>query len=119
MIEKRWYTLADGRQIYRAVPQSRSAGSGSSFPCPRVVNDSIEPTWGADGKLYTSMSAYRATLRPSGNPKGEEYIEYGNEPIPEYVPPAIDEAARVEAIKHAIHDVETGNVPVPEYVPLD
>lgn len=111
MIEKRWYKLPNGGEVYRASPVPRSSGSGSSFPCPRIINDHIEPTWGADGKQYTSLSAYRRTLKADGNPRGEEFIEYGNEPIPEYKPPVFDEAARVEAIKHAIHDVETGNVP--------
>ncbi len=111
MSEKRWYKLADGREVYRSPPVSRSAGSGSSFPCPRVINDTIEPTWGADGKQYTSMSAYRRTLLPSGSPKGERFIEYGNEPIPQYEAPQFDEAQRVETIKRAIHDVETGNLP--------
>ncbi len=113
MIEKRWYTI-NGRQVYRAVPSARSAGAGSDFPCPRFVKDEIEPTWGADGKQYTSMSAYRKTLLPSGNPRGERFIEYGNEPIPQYEAPKFDESARVEAIKQAIHDVEGGKVPVVE-----
>jgi hypothetical protein len=94
MIEKRWYTI-NGRQVYRAVPSARSAGAGSDFPCPRFVKDEIEPTWGADG----------------GNPRGERFIEYGNEPIPQYEAPKFDKSARAEAIKQAIHDVESGNVP--------
>lgn len=110
-MEKRWYTLPNGRSVYRAVPQVRSSGMGSSFPCPRVVSDNIEPTWGADGKQHTSMASYRASLLPSGNPKGERFIEYGNEPIPQYEAPKFDEAQRVETIKRAIHDVETGNLP--------
>lgn len=111
MIEKRWYTLENGRQVYRAVPSARSQGSGSAFPCPRISSDNIEPTWGADGKQYTSLSAYRKTLLPSGNPRGERFIEYGNEPVPKYEAPRFDEGKRVEAIKQAIHDVETGNMP--------
>ncbi len=112
MIEKRWYTLANGRQVYRAVPSVASSGSGSSFPCPRFARDEIEPTWGADGKQYTSMAAYRRTLKADGNPRGEEFIEYGNEPIPEYKAPEFNKAERIESIKKAIHDVETGNVPL-------
>lgn len=111
MIEKRWYTLEDGRQVYRAVP-SREEKKMGAFPCPRIIRDEIEPTWGADGKQHTSMSSYRASLLPSGNPKGERFIEYGNEAIPTYEPPVFDEAKRVEAIKYAIHDVESGNVPL-------
>lgn len=113
MIEKRWYTLDNGRQVYRAVPQPIQS-QRSTFPCPRMIRDEIEPTWGADGKQYTSLSAYRQTLLPSGNPKGERFIEYGNEPIPQYEAPQFDESQRVETIKRAIHDVETGNVPVTE-----
>lgn len=113
MIEKRWYTLDNGRQVYRAVPQAIQS-QRSTFPCPRMIRDEIEPTWGADGKQYTSLSAYRQTLLPSGNPKGERFIEYGNEPIPQYEAPKFDESQRVETIKRAIHDVETGNVPVTE-----
>lgn len=111
MIEKRWFKLADGREVYRAVPQQRSAGTGSAFPCPRIIKDNIEPTWGADGKQYTSMSAYRKTLKASGNPRGEEFIEYGNEAIPEYQAPEFDQATRIDNIKQAIHDIETGNLP--------
>jgi len=111
LVEKRWYTLEDGRSVYRAVPQPAPTARSTSFPCPRIINDSIEPTWGADGKQHTSMSSYRASLLPSGNPKGERFIEYGNEAIPTYEAPVFDEAKRVEAIKHAIHDVESGNVP--------
>lgn len=111
MIEKRWYELPNGRSVYRAVPSSRSSGSGSEFPCPRISSDNIEPTWGADGKQYTSMAAYRRTLKADGNPRGEEFIEYGNEKIPEYKAPEFSKAERVESIKKAIHDVETGNVP--------
>lgn len=111
VVEKQWFTLEDGRQVYRAVPQPAQARS-TSFPCPRIISDNIEPTWGADGKQHTSMSSYRASLLPSGNPKGERFIEYGNEAIPTYEPPTFSKADRIEAIKHAIHDVETGNVPV-------
>ena len=110
MTEKRWFKLDDGRSVYRAVPQPRP-DARSSFPCPRIVSDNIEPTYGADGKLYTSMSAYRKTLLPSGNPKGEQFIEYGNEKIPDYKPPEFSKEKRVEDIKRAIHDVETGNIP--------
>lgn len=98
--------------IYRAVPSAPTA-SRSDFPCPRISSDNIDPTWGADGKQYTSMSAYRRTLKASGNPKGEEFIEYGNESIPEYKAPEFSKEQRVETIKKAIHDVETGNVPAP------
>lgn len=113
MTEKRWYTLDNGRQVYRAAPTAVQH-QRSSFPCPRLIKDEIEPTWGADGKQYTSMSAYRSTLRPDGNPRGERFIEYGNEKIPEYEAPQFDKAQRIETIKQAIHDVENGNVPVTE-----
>lgn len=110
MSELRWLNLADGRQVLRPVPSARSEAV-SSFPCPRITSDRIEPTWGADGKQYDSLSAYRKTLLPSGNPKGERFIEYGNEAIPTYEATVFDEGKRRETIKQAIHDVETGNVP--------
>lgn len=110
MSQGRWLDAGNGRKVFRISPP-RETAARSAFPCPTLVNDRIEPTWGADGKQYDSLSAYRKTLLPSGNPKGERFIEYDNEPIPTYQAPVFDEAKRVEAIKHAIHDVETGNVP--------
>lgn len=106
-----WFKLSNGRSVYRSVPNPAPQGR-SDFPCPRIVNDAIEPTCGADGKMYTSMSAYRQTLKASGNPRGEEFIEYGNEPIPEYKAPEFSKEKRMEDIKQAIHDVESGNIPV-------
>lgn len=58
------------------------------------------------------MSAYRRTLKASGNPRGEEFVEYGSEPVPQYTAPEFDRNDRIDAIKRAIHDVEAGNVPV-------
>jgi hypothetical protein len=33
----------------------------------------------ADGKIYTSKSAMRATYKPSGNPEGKRYVEIGDD----------------------------------------
>jgi hypothetical protein len=49
--------------------------------CPMVIGDAIEPVQSmVDGKFYTSKSALRATYKPSGNAKGESFVEVGNDP---------------------------------------
>lgn len=55
----------------------------SNLPCPMVVNDSLpDGTYsGADGQIYTSKAALRASYLPSGNPDGIRYEEVGNEKI--------------------------------------
>jgi len=79
MIEKRWYTLENGRQVYRSVP--KPAASRSDLPIPYVISDTLDSALysGADGKQYTSKAALRATYKASGNPRGIEFTEVGNE----------------------------------------
>ena len=49
--------------------------------CPMVISDAMEPAQSmADGKVYTSKAAIRATYKPSGNPAGESFVEVGNDP---------------------------------------
>lgn len=49
--------------------------------CPMVIGDGMEPTQSmVDGEYYTSKTALRATYKPSGNAKGESFIEVGNDP---------------------------------------
>lgn len=49
--------------------------------CPMIINDEMPPTQSmADGKIYTSKAAMRATYLPSGNPEGNRYSEVGNDP---------------------------------------
>lgn len=52
----------------------------SSLPMPMLIGDNIEPTQSmADGKMYTSKAALRATYLPSGNPDGKRYTEVGDD----------------------------------------
>ena len=110
MTEKRWYTLDNGRQVYRAVP--KPIATRSSLPCPHLVLDTIPPTVSqADGKEYTSKSALRATYRADGNPQGVNYIEVGNEDITKRELPERDDAKAIEAIERAEADILAGRAP--------
>ncbi len=83
MTEYAWIKTDDGREVFRRIRYDRVARS--RLPCPMLIGDHIAPTRSmVDGKLYDSKAALRATYMPSGNAKGERYIEIGNEqqPIP-------------------------------------
>lgn len=60
----------------------------SDFPLPMInTSDSTEPLVSmADGKTYTSKRAMRDSYKASNNPKGEDYVEVGNDP--DYIVPA-------------------------------
>lgn len=110
MIEKRWYTLENGRQVYRAVPQPILARS--DFPTPYMRLDTIEPVISqADGKTYDSISALRRTYREDGNPQGIKYQEIGNEDMTKFTPPKRDDSKAIEAIERAEADIIAGRAP--------
>lgn len=110
MQEKRWYTLDNGRQVYRAVP--KPIASRSSLPCPNLILDTIPPTVSmADGKEYTSKSALRSTYKADGNPQGIDYIEVGNEDITRRELPKRDDAKIIESIERAEADIIAGRAP--------
>lgn len=110
MIEKRWYTLGNGRQVYRAVPSINSARS--EFPVPYMRTDSIEPVRSqADGKMYDSISALRRTYKADGNPQGINYLEVGNEDMTKFTPPPRDHKKAIEAIERAEADINAGRAP--------
>lgn len=78
MTEKRWFTLSNGRQVYRSVPTPAQARS--DLPTPYFKKDQIDLCQSqADGKWYDSLSELRRTYRADGNPQGKEYVEVGNE----------------------------------------
>lgn len=53
----------------------------SILGAPMIASDEMAPTQSmADGKVYTSKAALRATYLPSGNPEGARYTEVGNDP---------------------------------------
>lgn len=110
MQEKRWFTLADGRSVYRAVP--KPIATRSSLPCPHLVLDTIPPTVSmADGKEYTSKSALRATYRADGNPQGINYIEVGNEDLTKRQLPKHDDQQTMRDIERAEADIIAGRAP--------
>ena len=51
---------------------------------PYISSDTLDEPLrsGADGELYTSKSALRASYRAKNNPRGIEFTEVGNEEIP-------------------------------------
>lgn len=115
------FMCAEGHRFERAValarfddPQSCECGAASRrlVTAPRIKSDYIEPTRGADGKIHESLSSYRRSLEPGGNPQGERYIEIGNEEI-KPVEHKFDRKQRRDDIKAAIEDVKNGRVATP------
>jgi hypothetical protein len=109
-----WFVFDNGRKYHR--PLEREANhSRSSFPCPMIRRDSIDPCMGPDGQMHDSLSSYRRSLRPDGNPQGESYLELGNEKLPE-ITYEFDEKQRRDDIKAAIEDVKNGYRPDVAYL---
>lgn len=73
-------------------------------------SDSIAPIMGPDGKMHTSLTTYRGSLKPDGNPQGERYLELGDQELP-HAPPEFDRKTRRDNIKEAIEDVKNGRIP--------
>jgi len=113
------FLCGGGHQFERIVklsdfeaPQACDCGEGAVrlVSAPRILSDYIEPCLGADGKMHDSMSSYRRSLTPAGNPKGERFIELGNETMKTEVP-KIDRKQRRDDIRAAMEDVKNGRVP--------
>lgn len=117
------YRCAEGHAFDRMLPLARyaepqacdcGAAARKVLTAVRVISDAIEPQYGPDGKLHDSRSSLRAACMPSGNPKGERFHELGNDTLPAFEPPKIDEAALVDDIKHAFADAKAGKpAPIP------
>ena len=114
------FQCGEGHRFERLVPlaffhviQDCDCGSPAQrqLSAPRVVCDTIAPIMGADGKLHDTMSGYRHSLTPAGNPKGERYLELGNEALPTYQPPKSDKAAIADAVRAGMADVKAGRIP--------
>jgi len=84
-----WFDKGDGRQVLRMV-RDTIPPARSHLPTPVIHGDNIELKSMADGKVYTSKAALRASYLPSGNPQGERYIEVGNEEMKPPPPPKPD-----------------------------
>lgn len=97
-----WFDKGNGRSVYRRV-RDDAPRAPSAFPRPGLALDTLdEPLYsGADGKLYTSKSALRASYLPSGNPDGIRYDEVGNETVP-HTPPEPDTKGIDDSINRAI-----------------
>lgn len=87
----------------------------SDLPAPMVSIDTMDPVRSmADGKVYTSKSAIRATYRADGNPQGVTYEEVGNDPAwkrQERPQPKSDPKAVQDAILKADARVRRGEKP--------
>lgn len=114
------YLCAEGHEFERAVPlaeyrapQHCDCGEPAQriISAPRVLSDSIDPRLGADGKMHDSLSSYRHSLTPEGNPRGERFFELGDTQLPAFEKPKFDRKARRDAIKAGIADVKAGRVP--------
>jgi hypothetical protein len=75
------YIFADGGLINKATGEFEPFNRNAPVKMPRIyTGDEQEPTLSmADGKMYTSKAAMRASYKPSGNPQGESYIEVGDD----------------------------------------
>lgn len=93
--------------------ESCDCGSDANrlISAPLVMSDTIAPRIGADGKLHDSLASYRHSLTPEGNPKGERFLELGDQELPTFKPPEFDRRERREAIKAGIADVKAGRIP--------
>lgn len=71
---------------------------------PRILRGDEQPPLVsmADGKVYTSKAAMRASYKAANNPQGVNYVELGNEPRAKAAPkPKPDRAAIKEAVQRA------------------
>lgn len=93
------------KTISELVREHRVKMGASSLSCPYFRQDTIDPCMGMDGKMHDTLSGYRKTLLPSGNPKGERYVELGNDSLPDFKAPKFDRKKRREDIKRAISDI--------------
>lgn len=109
--DEAWFIFSDGRKCLRKrEPRAEPARSHLGFPSIR--RDTIDPIRGADGRMHDSLSSYRRSLEPSGNPRGERFIELGNENLPT-IEHKVDRKQRRDDIRAAMSDVRNGNVPKP------
>ena len=92
------------KSIPELVVEHRARMGASSLSMPYFRQDAIQPCMGMDGKMHDTLSSYRKTLLPEGNPKGERYIELGNESLPDFKAPEFDRKKRREDIKRAISE---------------
>lgn len=108
--DEAWFIYSDGRKYLRKREREVCAAR-SSFPTPMLMKDTIDPIRGPDGNMHDSLSSFRRSCRPDGNPQGERYLELGNDSLPEFKAPEFDRKERRDAIRAGIADVKEGRVP--------
>lgn len=110
------FSCPEGHRFERFVPLAKfsdpqrcecGAPSQRLVSAPVVLSDAIEPRYGADGKLHDSLSSYRRSLTPEGNPRGERFFELGDEQLKtvEHKP---DPKALRDDIRKSIAEVKQG-----------
>jgi len=114
--EQGWFVMSDGRKYLRPLEPREPVRARSSFPCPMIRKDTIDPCMGMDGRMHDSLSSYRRSLKAENNPQGESYTEIGNEEAPT-ITHDFDRKQRRDDIKAAIMDVKYGRVPPPTATP--
>lgn len=105
------FALIDWSGMKPRQRRPRGPVQRSGLPCPMLVRAFAEPVQSmADGRWYDTPRDLERTYRPSGNPRGEEFIPLGNETpkASEYEPDPIE---RRNDLRQAMRDVETGNLP--------
>lgn len=105
------YALIDWSGSKPRQRRQRGPVQRSALACPMLVRAFAEPVQSmADGRYYDTPRDLEKTYRPSGNPRGEEFIALGNERMKtvEYQP---DPGERRAHLRQAMRDVETGNLP--------
>lgn len=108
--DEAWFVFSDGRRCLRK--RERPARSEPKVVFPMIGrSDTIDPIRGPDMRMHTSLSSYRASLKPDGNPQGDRFHEIGDTELPEFKAPEFDRASRREAIRAGIADVKAGRVP--------
>lgn len=92
---------------YKWDPKTKTCyevGTEPPLEVHAVINDEMPPTLNhADGKIYTSKSEFRKTIKAKG------YVEYGNEDILKPRKPEVDHRAseeRKRAIAKIYNDLE-------------
>lgn len=109
------YVFTDGGMINKATGEFEPFNRNAPVKMPRIyTGDEQEPTLSmADGKIYTSKAAMRASYKPSGNPQGESYIEVGDDQSYKKLNELKrkpDESKIIEAVDRAVADLNSGKL---------
>lgn len=84
------YTFTPNGLLNKATGEVEPFNRDAPVCLPQLMRgDEQEPLLSmADGKMYTSKAAMRASYKASGNPQGKEYVEVGDDPS--YLNPRVE-----------------------------